>query len=195
MVGKRAASKSLFVILISILLFSLSYKAQQVLGQSGSITTNNPAASNFLTYTNTNYGFTIKYPSDWIVEENKTGSTVAFRSPDHFGSVAVTKLTLGPNETGMSRDDLAKWFIRYFPATLLELNSNNYFLSGHPAIRAIGIISYETMPSQIKNMAFITTSGENGYFVFYTSALEKFPDYLQTAQTMIDSFQIISKVG
>jgi hypothetical protein len=195
MIGKRAASKSLFVILILILLVNLtSYNLQQVRGQSESSTTNNPAASNFLTYTNTNYGFTIKYPSNWIVEENKTGSKVSFKSGPHTGSVAVTKITLGPNERGMSTDGLAK-LISFPRFKLIELNSNNYFLSGHPAIRAIGIINYETEPSQIKNMIYATNLGENVYLVHYASILEKFSDLLQTAQTMIDSFQIISKVG
>jgi hypothetical protein len=43
--------------------------------------------------------------------------------------------------TGMSADDLAKVFISHNPpeSKIIELNSNNYFLSGHPAIRVIEI--------------------------------------------------------
>ena len=48
---------------------------------------------------------------------------------------------------------------------------------------------------QVKMMGFLTTSGQNVYEVIYGSISEKFPDYLQTVQPMIDSFQIISKVG
>jgi hypothetical protein len=89
------------------LLLTLSYKTQQVLGQSKDTTT-----SNFLTYTNTDYGFTLKYPPDWIVVDvtNKTSSLtgVKFTSPDGIGNVIVSKFNLMPNETGMSIDDLAK---------------------------------------------------------------------------------------
>jgi hypothetical protein len=54
-------------------------------------------------------------------------------------------------------------------------------------------MSFETPPPQIKMMGFVTFLGQNEYSVIYGSTPEKFPDYLQTAQTMIDSFQIISK--
>jgi hypothetical protein len=72
-----------------------------------------------------------------------------------------------------------------------ELNSNTYFLSGRPAIRTIEIRMNESPMPQVKMMSFVTTSGQNIYTVVYGSISEKFPDYLQTVQPMIDSFQII----
>jgi hypothetical protein len=114
-----------------ILLFGLS---TQVLAQAN--------ISNFHTYANTDYGFTIKYPSDWKVDENMSftrGPGVKFTSHDGIGSVVVIKGNLRPNETGMSTYDWAKFYIshKYLPPEfkLIELNSNNYFLSDHPAIR------------------------------------------------------------
>jgi hypothetical protein len=62
----------------------------------------------------------------------------------------------------------------------------------------IGLMSYETSQfkfPQLKGMEFFTTLEQNAYGVLYGSIPEKFPDYLQTVQPMIDSFQIISKVG
>jgi hypothetical protein len=44
-------------------------------------------------------------------------------------------------------------------------------------------------------MIYATNLGENVYLVHYASTLEKFSDYLQTAQAMVDPFEIISKVG
>jgi hypothetical protein len=34
--------------------------------------------TNFLTYTNTDLGFTIKYPSDWTVDESGVSNDVAY---------------------------------------------------------------------------------------------------------------------
>jgi PsbP-like protein len=175
---------------MSILLLTLSYKTQQVLGQSKDTTT-----SNFLTYTNTDYGFTLKYPPDWIVVDvtNKTSSLtgVKFTSRDGIGNVIVSKFNLRPNETGMSIDDLAKGIISHnLPESkIIELNSNTYFLSGRPAIRTIEIRMNESPMPQVKMMSFVTTSGQNMYTVVYGSISEKFPDYLQTVQPMMIHFK------
>jgi hypothetical protein len=47
--------------------------------------------ANFLTYTNTNLGFTIKYPSDWTVNTTKISSDhrVKFTSADGIRNVLV----------------------------------------------------------------------------------------------------------
>ena len=92
----------------------------------------------------------------------------------------------------MSTDDMAKLAIRQNPGLkIIELNSNNYFLSGRPAVRLIEM----NLEPPVKMMFFATILGQNAYFVGYVSAPEKFPDYLQTVQPMIDSFQLISKPG
>src|SRR5918911_346575 len=53
-------------------------------------------SANFLTYTNTNLGFTIKHPSDWTVNDrNNNNNTVnvhkvvSFTSPDSVGIIFV----------------------------------------------------------------------------------------------------------
>jgi hypothetical protein len=42
-------------------------------------------------------------------------------------------------------------------------------------------------------MSLITVLGGKSYSVGYLAPIEIFPNNLQTAQTMIDSFEIISK--
>jgi len=54
--------------------------------------------TNFLTYTNTDLGFTIKYPSDWLVNESNTA--LGLKSPDGAGFVLVSTFNL-PNGTSM----------------------------------------------------------------------------------------------
>jgi hypothetical protein len=165
--------------------------------------------SNFLTYTNADYGFTIKYPSDWKVDDSEIARFgVRFMSPDKAGNLGVIVSYLRPNETGMSPNDMEKrlsMLVSHQPPglKLTEMNTNNYFLSGHPAIRLIGIMSLggpgepgasEGIVGTLKTMGLITITGAKEYTVTYAAIPpERFPDYLQTAQIMIDSFQIITK--
>ena len=46
--------------------------------------------TNFLTYTNTDIGFTIKYPRDWTVDENRAADgIVQFMPPDRTGELQL----------------------------------------------------------------------------------------------------------
>ena len=69
---------------------------------------------------------------------------VTLKSPDGAGFVSVSTSNLRPNETRMSGEDFAKIFISRQPFGFrpIEVNTNNYFLSGHPAARIIGIAAF-----------------------------------------------------
>lgn len=146
---------------------------------------------NFLTYTNSDYGFTIKYPSNWVVDEtNITGMTrVKFHSPDHLAGILVDVRNLRPNETGMSLDNISQILVaKHQYVRLLEINRENYFLSGYPAIWSVGIT-----PHDIKTMMLFTIIGGKFYGIAYLSPSETYTNYLPLAQEMIDSFQVISR--
>lgn len=166
--------------------------------------------TNFHTYVNTDLGFTIKYPSDWTADESHIGDgTIAFRSPDRSGFVVAGVSNLKPNETGiMSPQNLTNLsrqiiipHLQVPGQRLIEVNTNGYFLSGHPAIRVIMINSFGgpgepgatqgIQPHDVKSMMLGTIVGGKKYGVGYGALPESFPTYLQTAQAMIDSFQII----
>jgi len=87
---------------------------------------------------------------------------------------------------------------------LLELDISRYLLSGHPAIRLVEIQSFGGLgqphspqypePHDTKAMLYNLILDGKWYKVAYAvTPPEDFPRYLQTAQSMIDSFQIISK--
>jgi hypothetical protein len=152
---------------------SLSYIPRQATAQSGS--------STFQTYTNTDLGFTINYPSDWIVDDkNMSTRGVTIVSPEGLGggAVIISSEDLKPNETKMSLDNLSKLMMQHqgHGTRFLELNENNYFLSGHPAIRAIIIQSYGAPgepgatqgiePHDAKMMMFLTISQAKKYSAF-----------------------------
>jgi len=83
------------------------------------------------------------------------------------------------------------------------MDKNGYFLSGHPALRSIIIRGFGgpgepgatqgVEPHDMKAMEFMTILGGKVFSVSYLALPENFPNQLQTAQTMKDSFQIISK--
>ena len=136
-----------------------------------SITCNIPLAraqqdnTNFLTYTNTDLGFTIKYPSDWIVDY-KSGTAdnkmVRFTSADRVGTVGVVIQDIASEETGTSTtDDLANRITSRLPAgeKLLEVDKSGYFLSGHPAVRIMDIRSFEEPPLEVKSMEYSIALG------------------------------------
>jgi hypothetical protein len=182
------------------------------------IESNVPAASaqqdstNFLTYTSTGLGFTIKYPSNWTVDDNAVvnDSVVAFIPPDRVGivSVGIGNATAHQIELNNMNDDSAKINAikshLFGGEKLLELDVSRYLLSGHPAIRLVEIQSFGgpgqpqspqyPEPHDTKAMLYNLILDGKWYNVAYSATPpEDFPKYLQTAQSMIDSFQIISK--
>jgi hypothetical protein len=200
--GRRRSSCYLSVALAFILvLFTLLCNTKLALAQPSAATS---ASSNFLTYTNTDLGFTMKYPSDWTVDDSKIAiNSVGFKSPDGVGIVVVGIVNVGPNETGaLSTQNLTKG-ISSPGVRVIETNTNDYFLSGHPAHRVILIggfggpgepgASQGIEPHDVKMMVIAANVSGKGYSVGYLSPPERFNDNLQTAQTMIESFQIISK--
>jgi hypothetical protein len=133
-----------------------------------------------------------------ILNITSTGE-VRFTSPDGGGTILVSVINHSlPNETRLSTQDLAKEIISPSPGKkVIEVNANDYFLSGHPAVRVIGIQSYAASegiePYDAKTMIIAAPLSGKVYSVGYASLPERFNDYLQTAQTMIESFQIMSK--
>ena len=186
---KLVISSSILFILLSLL--TLSFIPHKATAQPSSTST----TGDLLTYTNTDFGFTIKYPADWgINDKDIRGSGFILESPDTVGNILVSIANLRPNETGLSLDFISRHSLS---GRVLELNTNTYFLSGHPAARVIEIQNYGTPQTPLddtKQMELFTVVGSRMYTVTYmASPPERFPNYLQAAQTVIDSFQIINK--
>ncbi len=200
-----------------ILLLSISFSILSVIVYNTPFATAQQDNANFLTYTNTHLGFTIKYPSDWTVEESyiPIRNEVIFTPPDKGGIVGVMIGNVTPEEaarinasssSSATTNDSATQIPSNLSSStkLLEFNPNGYFLSGHHAIRLIEIQSYGGLGQpyspqypelhDAKIMLYGVLLGTKSYSVMYSiSPTEDFPRYLQTAQLMIDSFQIINK--
>src|SRR5918911_704193 len=185
------------------MLFVISYNTPIATAQRDS--------ANFLTYTNTNLGFTIKYPSDWTVNDRNNNTVnghkvVSFTSPDSVGVVFVQIQNATQYEIAVyNMNDSAKTNTIRTHLTpgedIIELDVTHYVLSGHPAIRIIETQSFgesgepiSSKPYDAKGVIYSIVLGEKFYKVAYMiTPPERFPNYLQTAQSMINSFHIMSK--
>ena len=157
----------------------------------------------FVLYTNPDKDFKIWYPSDWSINEgNITHSGAIIASPDKAGRIIVSARNVSPIESSMTAPELAKSVLSSSQndsrSRFIELDANNFFLSGHPAVKIVQIRNNGTgledsADVQYKSLSLVTIVEGKAYFVSYIAQPEIYPNYLQTAQTIIDSFEITNK--
>jgi hypothetical protein len=114
-----------------------------------------------------------------ILFRNGQGYVQVWRSPYPIPTISL--------ERGMN---FTLVYMQAHGFRLTELNTNTYFLSGHQAIRVIGIQHFPN--GDLKMMMFAIRSGVNLYTVKYLSHPETYLTYLPIAQQIIDSFQVIN---
>jgi hypothetical protein len=191
-----------------ILLLLLSFSTLSLTVYNISIAAAEHDNANFITYTNTDLGFTIKHPSSWTANDSNivNGHKVTFTSAAKVGIVFVQIENATEREIevyNMNNSAKTNTIRAHLTPgeTLLELDVSHYVLSGHPAIRIIETQSFggpgepiSSKPYNAKGMIYNVILGGKFYKVAYmVSPPESFPLYLQNAQSMIDSFQITSR--
>ena len=157
----------------------------------------------FVLYTSPDKDFKIWYPSDWSINEgNITHSGAIIESPDKTARIIVSARNVSPIESSMTPPELAKSIMSSSQndsrSRFLELDANNFYLSGQPAVKIVQIRNNETgledsANAQYKSMSLVTIVEGKAYFVSYIAQPEIYPKNLQTAQTIFDSFEITNK--
>lgn len=71
---------------------------------------------------------------------------------------------------------------------LTEMNTNDYFLGGHSAIRVVAVGTVGM--NEVKAMGLFTIVDGRGYGLISFANPEEYSNYLSTFQRMGDSFQI-----
>lgn len=146
--------------------------------------------SNFQTYENPSYDLVIKYPSDWQIEASIRDGGVGVIEPNRESMVIFNGgHEIKPEDNIHSLDDLVKKMFSN-STKLVEKNTDNYFLLGHPAARIIFTMQNDLLNRQEKAMSLATIINNTAYTVVFTAPLEKYNDYLPIAQTVIDSYQL-----
>ncbi|MGH9879294.1 MAG: PsbP-related protein [Nitrososphaerales archaeon] len=156
--------------------------------------------NDFLTYYNSEYEIKIKYPAEWqTIEPEDDYVKAVFYSPpegvsDPFSELVMILIEDLPFK--MKLTDYTELAIRQMRASYPDmqiLTSGPAELAGNPAHKIVftgTVEDYEDI--NIKGMMIWTIQDKKAYIVGFIAEVEQYSTYLQTAQTMVDSFEIVS---
>ena len=153
--------------------------------------------TDYLTYTNTELGFTVEYPSDWTISEDliyhEEGipDTVYIHSPNSDTDDAYFAIQV--NKSGMrTLEDLENEMVNTIKNfSLIEVNNDSYYLGGYPAVRiiAVGIPMNQTHESRVVD--YETWIDGKQYSVLSTARTNLFSEFEPIFQRMVESFRVI----
>ncbi|MGC1135831.1 MAG: hypothetical protein WA941_23605 [Nitrososphaeraceae archaeon] len=164
--------------------------------------------TDFLTYEDPDFGFTIKYPDDWVKEVYEDGA--GFISPkkdfyDRYGEyLDIFVYSAGSREVPyfrsvntplleVVREELRARQDAYNDFQLLSSNSTT-LVNGTVPAEMLSFIYSHPVVGQTKVTAIIAIKGENMYVLEYRAKPDQFSDSLPIAQQMIDSFSILDDI-
>ena len=150
----------------------------------------------FLTYDSSVYGIRIKYPSDWTKQEQVPGLVAAFLSPqesasdtyqENFG-VFIEDLSTQP----MTLEEYTELSVTSIEQLITDANildSSTTTLDGNSAHKVVYTGRLEQY--NLKWMQIWTVKDNTAYVLTYVSEVNKYNDFLDTVQEMVNSFEII----
>jgi hypothetical protein len=165
------------------------------------------SGSNFTSYTNPQYGFSLLYPSSWISEEIAPGANltflISFSPPPHEFGESVFVYMAVKNLTGnnASLKQFAQQEISFLerPPTatsITEGNSVRTILQSEPTTIAGNtpahkvVYTEEVSGTLSKIMEVYAVNGDKGYIMSYFTDTAIYDKYLPIAQKMIDSLNV-----
>ena len=150
------------------------------------------------TYSNSAFGLTMQYPSNWSRTELSHNNTavliVVFRTPSILGSLNI----LGINHVSTKQQNnatlpaLVNAYVTHLRQSgkLLGLSTSAQTnLAGKPATR---LVYTTTSPQGVKFrlMQELSIIGNKTFFITYGSPTPSYPTYLPAVQRMIESIEI-----
>lgn len=151
------------------------------------------APQQFLPYENFTLGIRMKYPADWLKQDQFPGSMVLFSSPpegplDFFReNVLVLIEALPPGATLQEYVDTTIAQGKAVVPNLSVLSSHAGSLSGEPALELL--YTYSPGPP-LKCKMVCALRNDRSYLLTYTAEAGKYEKFLVVAQPMFDSFEI-----
>lgn len=153
--------------------------------------------THFVTYENNDMKFSIKYPSNWNIEEH-IGRFVTFTAP--IEDYAQTKYPAGVGvypikleSQNVSLSTIKNVHLENITNNLKEfqlIDSRSIALPGSKS--AFQLIFTALDVDQIrKSMQIITKNQNIAYLITYKADLNKYESYLKTAQKIVDSLVLI----
>lgn len=150
---------------------------------------------NFLTYGNSTLGIKIKYPQSWErrdIDNLITSEVVAFVSPKQSNTDKFQeKLTISVEDFSGTLQDFSdtstKDITRHLVKAEIQKPSDTT-LANKSAYKLI--YTGKDEENNLKSMQLFTLKGDKAYVITYTAAIDNYNDFIQTAETMIKSFEI-----
>jgi hypothetical protein len=157
------------------------------IGQSESVDENTKS------YSNSNFGFKVNYPTDWQFkefEDQLLGKGVYFTSTDEYIAENIVIQIQDLSSQPMSLEEYNELSLNQAPQLVeeFELDSeSDYTISGYDAKRII----YTGIQNELdmKWMTTYTIKDNNAYVIAYTGLTDSYDSYLPIANQIIDSFQ------
>jgi len=189
--------------------FSLGNLCDFLFGKNSVVNVSNStemANYSALSYNDKNFGFIIRYPLGWIVDQdNKEFSIVRFATPQNDADVDIRIFPKGDYKTIEEYGNTFKHSNNQYKLLNYYKNSSTT-LSDRQAIRAIYLTTfnasmtektYGNNSSNLKEMivATMVPERESIYAIAYFAEPPDFDNYLPVVEKMIDSFQIYGKTS
>jgi hypothetical protein len=163
--------------------------------------------SNFINYTNPQYGFSLLYPSSWINEEIAPGANLTFLisfspPPQEFGEsvfvyIAVKNLTGNSTSLKQFAEQEISFLERPPAATSLTedtsvrtiLDSEPTTIAGNTPAQKV-VYSEKVSGTLSKIMEVYAVNDDKGYILSYLTDTAIYDKYLPIVQKMIDSLNV-----
>lgn len=192
--NKKNISKRMAVFIMAIMILTVLSGCTE--GEEGTTTTT-PAPTvppNFVTYENSTYGIRIMHPQEWEIMEKYMGTVVLFRSPIEDASDMFQEnfnVVVGDLPESMELDELTDANIEQAKThfAIENIDSSPTTLANNPARK----VTYNLKQGQydLKIMQIYMIKGKRVYVITYTAEEDRYSDFLGTAQSMINTFEII----
>jgi len=147
--------------------------------------------STYLTYTSTQYGFSISYPAGWSVEENPAAGTVVFRAPAesrddlYRENLAVTVKDLSANPMSLDQYHSAQLAKAQGITGFNKIIDTPYRLSGFNGYE----IAYKGDTGMLMEWVdYFTIKVETAYDLTFTAQESHYANYVVPMDYMIKSF-------
>jgi hypothetical protein len=156
------------------------------------------SSDDFLTYTNSEYGYQFEYPSSWLkTETGDPALHVVITSPFENSDDEFTELAAAGAETlfiDIDLDAYTELSLRSLETPDFKvLDSSKISVSDNPA-QMIIFSDKNEFGDDVKGLAVWLVSDKNGYFVMFVAEPAKYSEYLPIFEKMLDSYELDEKL-
>lgn len=149
-----------------------------------------------LTYTNSEYGFSVDYPADWEVREDLDGIAVVFAGPSVLEGIYDININVTPERLlkEMTLKDYVKASDLKASRTIPDYKKERAYatkISGLPAVVFVATLAVKSNEKKVslKNKYAIVIKDKVAYTITYDTPAECHDEYADCFDLVISSFK------